>query len=238
MTLTYRLVKGSPLTFAEEDGNFSDLDGRVASLESASFANPIDAVTVSGNQLTFHYTTASGGGSDTVTLPTAQWNGRGNWLPSTVYSINDLVIDASRLYLVKIAHTSDLTFDAGRQIGGQNVYQFIFGPMGETEVATITASTYTLQGTDDLKYYRCTHTSTAGAVVIIIPTSGSVSIPVNSEISFCQRGDPLMFEATTGVTLHVPAGHHALTDHTGAVVTLKKVGADEWDLFGALVLGT
>jgi hypothetical protein len=236
MTLTYRLVKGSALTFAEADGNIHDLDDRIVALGSA--ANPIDTITISGNILTFHYTTAAGGGSDSVTIPTATWNGRGQWLPSTVYSINDLVIDASRLYLVKIAHTSDLTFDAGRQIGGQNVYQFIFGPMGETEVATIATSSYTLQGTDDLKYYRCTHTSTAGHVVIIIPTSGSVSIPVNAEISFCQRGDPLMIEATTGVTLHVPAGHHAATDHTGAVVTLKKVGIDEWDLFGALVLGT
>ena len=28
MTITYRLVKGSPLTFAEEDGNFADLAAR------------------------------------------------------------------------------------------------------------------------------------------------------------------------------------------------------------------
>jgi hypothetical protein len=33
MTITYRLVKGSPLTFAEEDGNFSDLDGRLTTVE-------------------------------------------------------------------------------------------------------------------------------------------------------------------------------------------------------------
>lgn len=30
MTIVYRLVKGSPLTFAEEDGNFADLAGRTA----------------------------------------------------------------------------------------------------------------------------------------------------------------------------------------------------------------
>ena len=28
MTITYRLVKGSPLTFAEEDGNFAELAAR------------------------------------------------------------------------------------------------------------------------------------------------------------------------------------------------------------------
>jgi hypothetical protein len=146
MTITYRLVKGSPLTFAEEDGNFSDLDGRVVSLESASLANPIDAVTITGNQLTFHYTTAAGGGSDTVTIPVAQWNGRGDWQPLTSYAVNDLVIAESNLYLVQIAHTSDATFDPGKQISAQNVYDFIFGPMGETETATLSASSYTLQG--------------------------------------------------------------------------------------------
>jgi hypothetical protein len=234
MTLTYRLVKGSALTFAEQDGNISDLDGRVVALEALDFANPIDAVTVSGNQLTFHYTTASGGGSDTVTLPTAQWNGRGNWLPSTVYAINDLVIDASRLYLVKIAHTSQLTFDAGYQIGGQNVYQFIFGPMGETEVATISASIYTLQGTDDLKYYRCTAISTVGIIVITIPSSTSVTIPVNSEITFRQCSDSLLFETESDVTLNIPDGFEASTGHVGATVTLKKIDVDEWDIFGAL----
>src|SRR6516225_8787796 len=168
MTITYRLVKGSPLTFAEEDGNFSDLDGRLHSLENLSYSNPIDAITVSGNQLTFHYTTAAGGGSDTVTIPTAQWKGRGEWQPSSVYAVNDLVIDAGNLYLVQIAHTSQTTFDPGYQIGGQYVYQFILGPLGQTETNALTASTYTLQGTDNLKYYRCSL-----GCAITIPTDAS-----------------------------------------------------------------
>jgi hypothetical protein len=237
MTITYRLVKGSPLTFAEEDGNFSDLNGRVSSLETARFANPIDTITVVGNQMTFHYTTAAGGGSDTVTLPTAQWNSRGNWQPSTVYAVNDLVIEASNLYLVKIAHTSPTSFDPGEQIGGQYVYQFIFGPLGQTETVTLTAISYTLQGTDNLKYYRCTTHHTAG-IVIIIPDDADVAIPIDSEITFRQGADHLIFQADTGATLNVPVGHHASTDHIGAVVTVKKVGAGTWDIFGALTVGT
>jgi hypothetical protein len=230
MAIVYRLVKGSPLTFAEEDGNFSNLDGRVHSLETLSYSNPIDAVTVSGNQLTFHYTTAAGGGSDTVTLPTAQWNGRGSWQPSTAYAVNDLVIANGNLYLVKIAHTSPTTFDPGYQVGGQNVYQFLFGPLGQTATATLSVSTYTLTATDNLIFYRCTVGCT-----ITIPASADVALPVNSEISFRQSSaSDVNFAAAAGVTLNLPSGFLSSTHYQGAVVTLKKVGADSWDIFGAL----
>jgi hypothetical protein len=232
MAIVYRLVKGSPLTFAEEDGNFSNLDGRVATLETAHAANPIDAITVSGNQLTFHYTTAAGGGSDTVTFPTAQWHGRGPWLPSTSYAVNDLVTNANNLYLVQVAHTSQTTFDAGYQIGGVNVYQFLLGPMGETATGTLSGSTYTLAGTDNLMFYRCTN---AGGIMVTIPPSSSVAIPLNAEISFRQCTMAVVFEWTTGsVTVNIPAGFFAHTNYVGAVVTLKQVATDVWDVFGAL----
>ena len=232
MTITYRLVKGSPLTFAEEDGNFSDLDGRVHSLESLSYSNPIDAITVSGNQLTFHYTTAAGGGSDTVTIPTAQWNGRSNWLPGTSYAVNDLVVAQSSLYLVKVAHTSQTTFDPGYQIGGQYVYQFLIGPLGETQTATISTSTYTLQGTDNLKFYRCTAT---GGITVTIPTAASVAIPLDSEISFRQGDTQMVFTPASGVTINTPTGFDSRTSYNGAVVTIKLVAVNSWDIFGALV---
>jgi hypothetical protein len=233
MPLTYRLVKGSALTFAEQDGNISDLDGRVVGLENISVSNPIDAITIAGNQLTFHYTTAAGGGSDTVTIPTAQWHGRGDWQPSTTYAVNDLVIASSNLYLVKIAHTSNLTFDAGAQIGGNNIYDFIFGPMGQTESAQMSAATYTLQGSDNLKYYRCTSVA-SGSIIITIPALADVSIPLNSEISFRQNGDALIFQAASGVILNHPLDSAPITAVIGAVVTLKKIGTNEWDLFGRL----
>ena len=234
MTITYRLVKGSPLTFAEEDGNFSNLDGRVQTLEAAHFANPIDTVTVSGNQLTFHYTTAAGGGSDTVTLPTAQWNGRGEWAPGVSYAINDLVAESGNLYLVKVAHLSATSFDPGEQIGGQHVYQFILGPLGQTETLALSGPAYTLQGTDNLKFYRTN--ATGGSVTITIPLNATIAIPLNSEISFRQSASSVLtFAAAAGVTLNVPAGFSAATNYVGAVVTLKKVATDSWDIFGALV---
>jgi hypothetical protein len=234
MAIVYRLVKGSPLTFAEEDGNFSNLDGRVHSLENLSYSNPIDAVTVSGNQLTFHYTTAAGGGSDTVTLPTAQWNGRGEWAPGVSYAVNDLVSESGNLYLVKVAHLSATSFDSGEQIGGQNVYQFILGPLGQTKSLALSGSAYTLQATDNLKYYRTT--ATGGSVVVTVPLNATVAIPLDSEISFRQSASSVLtFEAAAGVTLNPPPGFSAATNYIGAVVTLKKIATDSWDIFGALV---
>jgi hypothetical protein len=232
MTLTYRLVKGSALTFAEADGNISTLDGRLTTVEGATAANPIDAITVAGDQMTFHYTTAAGGGSDTVTIPTSQWNARGDWLPSTHYSINDLVVVQASLYLVKVDHTSDTTFDPGFQIGGNNVYQLVIGPLGQTQSAPLTASTYTLQGTDNLMFFRCTN---AGGCVITVPPSSDVAILLDSEITFRQSAaGGLTFVPGTGVTMPAPSGFALTTNYNGGVVTLKKVGTDTWDIFGAL----
>lgn len=47
MTITLRLVKGTPLTHAELDGNFTDLDGRVTPLEAAppDHTHTVDEVT-------------------------------------------------------------------------------------------------------------------------------------------------------------------------------------------------
>jgi hypothetical protein len=229
MAIIYRLVKGSPLTFAEEDGNFSDLDGRVVALENFSAANPIDAITIAGNQLT----TAAGGGSDTVTVPTAEWNGRGDWTPLTVYAVNDLVVSSGNLYLVKIAHTSEATFDSGFQIGGNDVYDFILGPVGQTKSVPLAASTYTLQGTDNLKYYRCSASCT-----VTIPASADVFLPLDSEVTFRQGGSSLSFATAAGVTLNAPDNSEPSTSNVGAVVTIKKVGTDSWDIFGGLTLFT
>jgi hypothetical protein len=231
MTLVLRATKGSALTWEELDGNFTYMDGRISGVEGGTAVNPIDAITSQGNVMTIHYATAYGGGYDTVIMPTAQWNGRGAWLPNTAYSANDIFSESNNIYVVLLSHTSGATFDPGLTIGVDHVYDFLFGPLGETVTQTLTGATYTLQVTDNLTYYRVVSTCT-----ITVPASADVPVPLNSEISFCQRGGGLAFVAASGVTMNVPEDRIANTDHTGAVVTLKKVGLDEWDLFGALVL--
>jgi hypothetical protein len=101
----------------------------------------------------------------------------------------------------------------------------------------MSAISYTLQGTDNLKYYRCTAHHTAG-IVINIPDDIDVSIPINSEVTFRQCDGHLIFQADTGVVLNVPDNRDRSTDHVGAVVTVKKVAANDWDIFGSLTLLT
>lgn len=231
MTITYRATKGSALTWTELDNNFVDLNGRVGALEGTA-SNPIDSISVVGNVLTVTYTTAFGGGSDSNVIPVAAWNFTGLFQHDHEYLEMDVFSQGTGLYLVKIDHTSDATFDPGKQISAQNVYQTLLSAnVGTSTTETLEDATYTLQVLDGLKYFRCTDTT---GCEITIPPFDSVALRINTEIHFRQCADNLTFITDTNVTLNVPEGKEASTDHVGAVVTLKKVDTDEWDIFGAL----
>ena len=82
MTITLRSVKGSNLTAAEVDGNFTDLDTRVDALEASSpEPNNISNILVSGTQMTIVLDDATEFGP--FTLPQA------NFRPSIVDTIAD-----------------------------------------------------------------------------------------------------------------------------------------------------
>lgn len=71
MTITTRTAKGSALTIAELDGNFTDLNGRVAALEAAVDEPPpmeIDS-DVTGNQ----WTLTINGNDYVMTIPQASY---------------------------------------------------------------------------------------------------------------------------------------------------------------------
>lgn len=116
MTITYRTVgtwgagKGSNLTAAEIDGNFYDLDQRIADL----VANPpeaigIDHFVVDGTMLTIVMTDGSEHGP--FVLPVAQWRWTGDWLPDVTYFVGDIVEHDSSIYFVRVQHVSAATFD-------------------------------------------------------------------------------------------------------------------------------
>lgn len=86
MPIVYRLVKGSPLTFAEEDGNFSELaartneawmmDGLEPTLRSG-VGNPAELATFKGNTLAYEFVPGS-------TMETyVNWDLPFNWSPGT-----------------------------------------------------------------------------------------------------------------------------------------------------------
>ncbi len=113
--IIYVLVKGAPLTKAEFDGNFHDVDDRITSLESGGpEARSIDEITAVGNSLIILYNDST---EDTVPFPVIALHGRGDWAASTAYSVNDTITANGVVYVVQVAHTSALTFDAGATDG-------------------------------------------------------------------------------------------------------------------------
>lgn len=85
MTIVLRNTKGSALTITELDGNFSQLDARLQSLElNPPLAESIGTITVSGDQLTIMGN--RGANLGTFTLPVAQLVARGVWATATAYA--------------------------------------------------------------------------------------------------------------------------------------------------------
>lgn len=106
------------------------------------------------------------------------------------------------------------------------------------EPIAVSGSTYTLLVADVNKYLRC---SNAAGCTVTVPISDELDVPVGSEYHFRQAPGCTaitFIEGETGVTINGVSGFSLGTDAEGAVATLKKVGTDEWDLFGHLAIGT
>jgi hypothetical protein len=101
-----------------------------------------------------------------------------------------------------------------------------------TPVVEKSASSFTLASEDRSTYMRCTNVA---GCTITVPLNSEDPIPIHSEFHFrqCTAGG-LIFEAPTDVTINGIDGFGLATDTQGAVVTLKKVDDDEWDIFGLL----
>lgn len=289
MTITLRQNKGSPLTIAELDGNFTDLDGRLEVVEAGQTSvKSIDEIVQVGNSLVVQYNDTSTDGPFTFEVLI---NYRGDWAASTTYAVNDLVRANGVIYLVVTAHTSDTTFDAGANNGSASDYYVPFLSMPELSIpvgggtgyvlrkasdddfdtewapsgvpaggttgaylrkssgadydadwvsvasaATIevTSATLTLTSTYIGAYVRCT----TGCIVTVPTDDQFTGVENDDEIHFRQVGtDAVIFmegsDSSGGVTINpARAGYNTDTPWQGSTVTLKKVGANEWDLIG------
>jgi hypothetical protein len=98
-------------------------------------------------------------------------------------------------------------------------------------VVTKSGATLTPALADRNTYMRCT---AAGGCVVTLDDDAAVDFPIGAELHFRQDQGQITFEAVTGVTINGVAGFLDATAGAGAVATLKKVAANEWDLFGLL----
>lgn len=105
-----------------------------------------------------------------------------------------------------------------------------------TVTTAVSAATLTPTTSQTGYYFRCSH---AVGCAVTVPNNSAQAFLVDTEIHFRQVGaGPVSFAAAAGVTINGIDGYLKETARQGAVVTLKKVGTNEWDLFGLLAEDT
>jgi hypothetical protein len=118
---------GANLTAAQVDGNFHDVAGRVQYLElHPPTPIQISSFTSVGNQLYIYMSDGTVQGP--LAMPEVRWYFRGQWLPNTVYAINDVFNGPdTATYIVMTGHTSNASFNAADNDGhGHNYYSILF----------------------------------------------------------------------------------------------------------------
>lgn len=96
------------------------------------------------------------------------------------------------------------------------------------------SSTYTLTLDNIASYVRCV---SASGCSITVQNDSVLNFPLSTEISFRQcTNSGITLLADTGVTFNTIVGFSAKTARNGAVITTKKVLANNWDIFGLLTV--
>jgi hypothetical protein len=103
--------------------------------------------------------------------------------------------------------------------------------LGVGPVVTLSGTSPTLNASHRGKYCR---TSSSSAVALNVPKNSDVNIPVNSVINVCAGGSgTVTVTPASGVTINSPGGLLAIAAQYG-LISLVKIGEDEWDLAGNL----
>jgi hypothetical protein len=231
---------GRKLTGVEVDTNFYEVEVAVEALEtSRPQPNNITSITTDSTSITFHFQDGTSMGP--LPMPILEFRYRGDWAPSTIYQVLDVFIVAEvGEFSVLVDHTSNTVFDQAALDPGGNPLYLLMLPMGSGSadsaahtVTDIVAASYTLLLTDSDTYIRAVD---GLGVAITIPAEAGVAFPLGCAIAFEQAGSgALTIAGGAGVTLHCNAALTAVTNGQFAVAQIKKVGADEWTIFGNLV---
>lgn len=222
---------GRNLTPAEVDQNFQEHDERIEDLEE----NPQEAISVTnitqvGKQITFWL--ADGTHFGPFTLPTAMFRWRGEFAASTSYEEFDLVTYNNTGVFISLQNQiSGSAIDTDEENSDGPLWQQAMGAFGVPTVETLAVGSWTLQITDANKYKRCT-----AGITITVPPNADVPFPIGTESSFrqCHATGRVTIVGDTGVTLNSIEGYDTVSSAQGAVITIKKVATNEWDVFGYL----
>lgn len=158
---------------------------------------------------------------------------RGDFAGGTEYSeFNVFLSEEFGFFKVLQDHTSDSEFDPHAENTDGPLYRQLAGPP-RSPVKTVTADTYTLIRNDANHYLRFTN---AAGCVITVPNGDDVVFDQGDEIHIRCATDAAVsvIGADTEVVIEGIDGFSDAGAFRGAVMTLKNVAENEWDLFGLL----
>lgn len=223
------------LTSLQGDNNIYELSQQIAAVVAAGTAigiDPDNPVTISGDQLTFHFSDSS---ETTITLPTAMPVWRGEFA-AVSYAVADWFSSSGTIYRVLVAHTGELPFDPGAtSTESGDLYAKVLDypsiPGYEIDDATFTPAL------NHANAYIVLTNSVGGCAVSIDP---AVAFESWTEIHFRdQTLTGVTFEVATGGSINSQFGCLDQSAGAGSTITLKKRGStDVWDIFGLLATAT
>ena len=118
MGIIYREEKGEPLTSADVDGNFRELEQRLRELEKLPATRGVHRVIQQKDTLVFE--DAAGLELGKAKIPIIALNPRGTWKSKEDYAPNDVVTHENAAYLCLRHHKSEKF--------GQGDWQVLFKP--------------------------------------------------------------------------------------------------------------
>ncbi|MDR0406968.1 MAG: hypothetical protein LBH38_02705 [Holosporales bacterium] len=115
MGITYRHIKGAPLTSAEVDANFEDLDKRLLAIENPKEA-PSGVVSIEQQETHIRFLNASGQVLGEIELPMQRFVPKGEWQTTQVYEKGDLVAREAHTWCAVQTHEAT-EFSADKEQG-------------------------------------------------------------------------------------------------------------------------
>lgn len=229
---------GRRLTSLEVDENFDTLETRIQNI----IDNPIPGLGIANIAMVGTRTlrvTLDDNSIFEFFMPVVAPHWRGEWQANTAYfALDRFSKDGFGIYVVLFDHISGATFDENATEddtdGTHDLYYKEFGVPGiAASVHSVSQAVYTLELSRINHFIMCKHSS---GCEITIPPQEDVNIPVGSEYHFFGTGvGPLVvLEGDSSVFIWPVSGFIFQTPGPGRPITLKKVGSDEWVVFGGL----
>lgn len=229
MALTFRDVKGAPLTSAEVDENFRTLQDAIDAFVSADGVG-IASITVIGNQMTVHMTDATTQGP--FPLPVAAFTWREEFVGGTEYDAYDVfTVSDSGVYLVLQDYTAATEFDPFVSNTNGPILSLMFGevPIPKIPIVTVSGASKTPTPAEAGSYFRMTNAS--GADFIITDLAWDVG-----DVMTIRRvmGQVDIVAGDTDVSILLPSDCLPILRTAGSTGTLIYAGGGVWDLSGDL----